>query len=206
MTDPAPADSVFAKRIEVFTQRTDSTQEELDAAWIDGPPPPSPIHVIDYDPAWPDLYAREEARIRSLLGAAVVAIDHVGSTSVPGLPAKPIIDIDLVVPDSTDEDAYVPLLVTAGYRHTIREPNWHEHRMFKGPDTNINLHVFSPDCPEVVRHRVFRDWLRVHADDRERYAAVKRELAGRTDDIRAYSEAKNDVIDEIYRKAFADRR
>jgi len=199
MTDPVSTQPIdLAARIE-------STPEEIDAAWIDGPPPPSPIHVVDYDPTWPDLYAREEARIRSLLGDSVVLVDHVGSTSVPGLAAKPIIDIDLVVPDPADEDAYIPRLVAAGYRHIIREPGWHEHRLLKGPDTNINLHVFPPNCPEVIRHQVFREWLRTHADDRERYAAVKRDLAGRVDDIRAYSEAKNEVIDDIYRKAFAAR-
>ena len=143
-----------------FLERIDSTPEELDAAWVDGPPSAVPVVLVDYDPAWPGLFHRERARLGELLGDTVVAIEHVGSTSVPGLAAKPIVDIDLVVPDSADEDAYLPRLVAAGYRLTVREPNWHEHRMFKGPDTDINLHVFSPGCPETVRHRVFRDWLR----------------------------------------------
>jgi GrpB-like predicted nucleotidyltransferase (UPF0157 family) len=186
-----------------FTERIVSTQEELDAAWVDGPPAPAPIVVVDYDPAWPDMYAREERRVRDLLGDAVIAIDHVGSTSVAGLAAKAIIDIDLTVRDSADEDAYVLPLVAAGYRLIVREPNWHEHRLFKGPDVNINLHVFSPGSPETVRHRVFRDWLRTHPDDVERYAATKRALAGGVADIQAYTFAKNDIIDDIYRRAFA---
>ncbi|HEY2672903.1 MAG TPA: GrpB family protein [Rugosimonospora sp.] len=188
-----------------LVDRIVSTQEEMDAAFVDGPPPPGPIVIVDYDAAWPDLYAREERRIRDLLGDSVVAITHVGSTSVPGLAAKPIIDIDLVVPDSADEDAYLPPLVAAGYRLTVREPNWHEHRLFKGPDTNVNVHVFSRGCPEIVRHEVFREWLRAHPEDRDRYAAVKRGLAGGLDDIRAYTEAKNEIIDDIYRRAFAAR-
>jgi GrpB-like predicted nucleotidyltransferase (UPF0157 family) len=186
-----------------LTERIGSTQDELDAAWVDGPPPPTPITVVAYDPQWPSSFAREEARIRGLLGDAVVLLQHVGSTAVPGLAAKPIIDIDLVVPSSAAENAYVPQLVGAGYRLIIREPNWHEHRCFKGPDTNVNLHVFSPGCPEVVRHRVFRDWLRTHPEDRERYAAVKRALAARVDDIRTYADGKDEIIDDIYARAFA---
>src|SRR6266568_2030474 len=97
------------------------------------------VVLVDYDPAWPVLFAREKDRIRSVLGAKALAIDHVGSTSVPGLPAKPVIDILLVVESSTDEKSYLPALEAAGYVLGIREPDWHEHRMFKGPDTNINL-------------------------------------------------------------------
>jgi GrpB-like predicted nucleotidyltransferase (UPF0157 family) len=159
--------------------------------------------VVDYDPDWPTRYHAEAQRIRDLLGDQVVEIEHVGSTAVPGLAAKDIIDIDLVVPDSANEDAYLPTPEGAGYLLRVREPNWHEHRYLKGPDTNINLHVFSPGCPEVIRHRLFRDWLRDHDDDRDRYAAVKQELALRHDDVRDYSEAKNGIIDDIYARAFA---
>jgi GrpB-like predicted nucleotidyltransferase (UPF0157 family) len=187
-----------------LTERIVNTQEELDNAWVGGPPPKTLVVVVDYDPEWPSLYTRERHRVRSILGDQVVSIEHVGSTSVPGLAAKAVIDIDLVVPDSADEDAYLPQLIAAGYRLVVREPNWHEHRCFKGPDTNVNLHVFSPGCPETIRHTVFRDWLRSHPEDLERYAAVKREIAGRNVYIQEYSQAKDNVIDEIYRKAFAE--
>ncbi|MDQ1496123.1 MAG: hypothetical protein QOG69_2606, partial [Actinomycetota bacterium] len=134
-----------------LTERIEGTQEELDAAWIDGPPiVTGPVVVVEYDGEWPELFQREVQRIRELLGDAVVSIEHVGSTSVPGLAAKPIIDIDLVVPSSSDEATYVPPLEAAGYRLIIREPNWHEHRMLKGPDTNVNLHVFSPGAVETA--------------------------------------------------------
>lgn len=187
----------------VFTERIEGTPEDLDAAWVDGPPPPAPVVVVAYDPRWPQLYRREACRIRELLGERVIAIEHVGSTAVPGLAAKAIIDIDLTVANSADEEAYVPTLTAAGYRLTIREPNWHEHRLFKGPDTNVNVHVFSPGSPETVRHLVFRNWLREHPEDIDRYAETKRRLAHGASDIRAYTQAKNDIIDDIYRRAFA---
>jgi GrpB-like predicted nucleotidyltransferase (UPF0157 family) len=179
------------------------TDEYLAAVTV-GPPLPysGTIVIADYDPSWPAQYAREEARIRAALGDVALAVEHVGSTSVPGLPAKPILDIDLIVPDSTDEAAYVPALEAAGYVLRIREPDWYEHRMFKGADPNVNLHVFGPDCEEHERHLRFRDRLRAHPADRDRYAATKRELAARDwPNVGHYSEAKSEVILEILRAA-----
>ncbi len=109
------------------------------------------VVFVDYNPGWPVLFARESERIRSALGAKAISIEHVGSTTVPGLPAKPIIDILLVVESSADEKSYLPALEAAGYVLGIREPDWHGHRMFKGPDTNINLHAFSRDDEEIER-------------------------------------------------------
>ena len=125
------------------------------------------------------LFEREADRIRAVLGSRALRIEHTGSTSVPGLAAKPIIDILLVVADSADEGAYLPALEAAGYVLRIREPDWHEHRMFKGPDTEVNLHVFSSGCPEIDRVLMFRDWLRTHAADRDLYARTKLALARR---------------------------
>jgi len=186
-----------------LTERIESTPEEIEAAYIGGRPPSAPVTIEEYDPAWPDLFAREAARIRSILGDTVRSIEHVGSTAVPGLAAKPIIDIDLVVPDSADEPAYVPAMEAAGYRLYIREPNWHEHRLFKGPDTNINLHVFSPGIPETTRHLVFRDWLRGNDDDRALYESAKRVAAAESADVYAYNGHKEPTIDAIYQRAFA---
>src|SRR5213593_4704989 len=126
-----------------------------------------PIELVDYDPAWPGLFAREAERIRAALGDRAVLVEHTGSTSVPGLAAKPIIDITLAVSDSADEDAYAPALEAAGYVLRIREPDWYEHRVFKGPDTNVNVHVFSQGCTEIDRMLLFRDWLRTNASDRQ---------------------------------------
>ena len=165
------------------------------------------IQIAGYDPAWPRSYAREEARVRSILGDRVVRVEHVGSTSVPYLPAKPIIDIALEVPDSGDEDAYVVDLEAAGYPLRIREADWFEHRLFKGPDVNINLHVFSAGCTEFDRMVMFRDWLRTNAADRELYAQTKRELAARDwKYVQQYADAKTAVVKEIIARAEAASR
>jgi GrpB-like predicted nucleotidyltransferase (UPF0157 family) len=162
----------------------------------------TPIEIVEYDPRWPALYAREEARIRSILGDRVVRIEHAGSTSVPGLPAKPKIDIVLEVQDTADEAAYVPDLEAAGYVLRIREPDWFEHRLFKGPDTDLNLHVFRAGCPEVSAMVRFRDRLRTNARDRELYAAVKRELAARDwKYTQQYADAKTEIVREIMARA-----
>jgi GrpB-like predicted nucleotidyltransferase (UPF0157 family) len=181
-------------------------QAELDKAWIDGAPRhDGPIRLASYDAGWPALYEREAARIRSVLGDRVVQLEHVGSTSVPGLSAKPVIDILLVVPDSADEDAYVPDMLAAGYRLVIREPDWHEHRLFKGPDTVINLHTFSPGSSEIRRMLAFRDRLRTHPEELAAYEATKRDLAGRTwAFVQDYADAKGEVVEGIIARALAD--
>ncbi len=163
-----------------------------------------PIEIRDYDPEWPRLYEREETRIRAILGDRVIRIEHVGSTSVPGLPAKPIIDIALEVPDSADEPAYVPEMEAAAYVLQVREPDWFGHRMFKGPDTNVNLHTFTAGCAQVDRMLRFRDWLRANAADRERYATAKRDLAAREwKYMQQYADAKTEVVREIMGRAQA---
>jgi GrpB-like predicted nucleotidyltransferase (UPF0157 family) len=165
-----------------------------------------PIEISEYDPAWPALYEREETRIRSILGDRVVRLEHAGSTSVPGLPAKPLIDMVLEVPDSADEDAYVPDLEAGGYVLRIREPEWFGHRVLKGPDTNVNLHVFSAGCEEVDRMLLFRDWLRENEADRELYATAKRELAARDwKYVQQYADAKTAVVLEIMARAEMNR-
>lgn len=128
------------------------------------------ITLVEYDSSWPELFDKELNRIYSVLGSKALQIEHVGSTSVPGLCAKPIIDIVLVVNDSSDELSYAPDLESSGYTLRIREPEWFEHRMFKGPDTDINLHVFSSGTSEIDRMLRFRDWLRINCIDRDKYA------------------------------------
>lgn len=161
-------------------------------------PHDAPIVLVEPDPNWPRLYEREADRIRSVLGRSVVRLEHVGSTSVPGLIAKPIIDVLLVVADSGDEASYVPALETAGYVLKIREPDWFEHRLFKGPGTDINLHVFSRGAEEIQQMLQFRDRLRTCDADRDFYARTKRDLAQRTwRHVQHYAEAKTGVIREI---------
>jgi GrpB-like predicted nucleotidyltransferase (UPF0157 family) len=160
------------------------------------------IELAEYDPKWPRLFEREAERIRAALGTQALRIEHVGSTSVPGLAAKPLIDIVLVVGDTRDEAAYVPRLEAAGYKLRIREPDWYEHRLFKGPDTNVNVHTFSEGCEEVGRMLAFRDWLRTHDDDRDLYLRAKRELATREwRYVQNYADAKSAVVQEINARA-----
>jgi GrpB-like predicted nucleotidyltransferase (UPF0157 family) len=187
------------------THDTAAYDAAVAAVTIGGPRPLSaPIEVRDCDPAWPAAYAREATRITAALGARMRRIEHVGSTSVPGLPAKPIIDIVLEVNDSADESAYVPDLESVGYELRIREPEWFEHRMLKAPGDSVNLHVFSAACPETERMVRFRDHLRASADDRDLYARTKRELAAREwKYMQQYADAKTEVIGEIMARALA---
>jgi len=181
------------------------TEEDLRSSRIGELKPLSgPIQIVDYDPHWPEMFAREADRIRSTLGNRALRIEHAGSTSVPGLAAKPTIDLLLVVADSADEAAYAPALQAAGYVLRTREPNWHEHRVFKGPDTNINLHVFSSGCLEIGRMLMFRDWLRANSADRDLYARTKLALAQKMwKYIQNYADAKTEVVEEILARAAA---
>lgn len=135
------------------------------------------VQLVEYRRQWPSLFLREAQRIQRILGNCALQIDHVGSTSVSGLSAKPVIDILLVVRDSADEKEYVPKLEAEGYLLRIREPELDEHRMFKGPDTDINRHVPWLKCPEIERMLLFRDWLRINQADRELYESTKRNLS-----------------------------
>ena len=179
------------------------SDEEIEAAVIGGPPVhDDTIHLAEYDEAWPQLFALEAERLRAALGAVALRVEHIGSTSVPGLAAKPIIDIVLTVADSSDEAAFVPALEAAGYVLRIREPEWFEHRLFKGPDTNVNVHVFSSGCAEVERMLGFRDHLRADPGDRELYERTKRELAARRwKYVQHYANAKSEVVAEIMKRA-----
>jgi GrpB-like predicted nucleotidyltransferase (UPF0157 family)/ubiquinone/menaquinone biosynthesis C-methylase UbiE len=191
-----------------MTSQEALSDDEIRAISVSGAPPQlnSTVTLVEYDPEWPKLFEREAERIRGVLGERVLVLEHVGSTSVPGLCAKPIIDILLVVPDSADEDAYVPDLEAAGYRLVIREPDWEKHRCFKGPDTNINLHVYSPGNGQTERYRLLRERMRAHPEERDLYAAKKRELAARTwKYIQNYADAKTAVIEEIIGRARAEQ-
>ena len=179
------------------------TEEQLRAATIgELRVHAGPIQLVDYDPEWPRLFERDAVRIRTVLGDRALQVEHAGSTSVPGLPAKPIIDIVLVVADSANEESYVPPLEAAGYVLRLREPDWFEHRLLKGPDTNINLHVFSKDSPEIERMLLFRDRLRRNEADRELYLRAKRELARQEwKYVQNYADAKTAVVEEILARA-----
>jgi GrpB-like predicted nucleotidyltransferase (UPF0157 family) len=208
-TAPFGADTVLSGKIvgAMSTNDDDPAAAELEARLHAATigrlvPLTGPIVLVDYDPTWPRLFAREAERTRSALGDGVLGLEHVGSTSVPGLTAKPIIDIVLVVADSAHEPSYVPQLESAGYVLRIREPDWFQHRLFKGPDTNINMHVFSAGCPEIDRMLRFRDWLRDHDEDRVLYEHEKRALAQRAwRYVQGYADAKSRIVEEILGRA-----
>ncbi|MGB8508973.1 MAG: GrpB family protein [Pyrinomonadaceae bacterium] len=156
------------------------------------------IKLADYDTEWPKKFEAHARVIADALGCSALRIEHVGSTSVPGLTAKPIIDILVVVADSADESAYLPRLEAAGYVLRVREPDWNEHRMFRTPERDVHIHIYSTGCPEIERTLTFRDRLRQNIGDRLRYEQTKRELAAREwPDMNAYAHAKTEVIESI---------
>ncbi|HLG62059.1 MAG TPA: GrpB family protein [Ktedonosporobacter sp.] len=182
------------------------TEEQLQAIHTSEVVPwNGPILLVEYDPEWPRLFEREAARIRAALGERVLLLEHVGSTSVPGLAAKPRIDIVLAVADSSDEPAYVTPLEVAGYVLHLREPDWFQHRLFKGPDTAVNLHVFTQGCSEIDRMLLFRDWLRRNEADRQLYERTKKGLARQNwKYTQNYADAKTSVVREIIARAQQD--
>lgn len=186
-------------------QRFHGTPEQVDAGLVGEPPRTWESVVIEeYDPSWTRRFIAVRSSLNEALGGLIISLEHVGSTAVPGLAAKPVIDVDLVIGDTAEEATYLPALERLGYRLVLREPWWHGHRMLLSPAEDVNLHVWPQGAPEPVRHRLFRDWLRSHPYDRERYAATKRRLARDTAHRpRDYSLAKNAVIDEIYARIFA---
>jgi GrpB-like predicted nucleotidyltransferase (UPF0157 family) len=174
--------------------------------WVTGQSPMTELRLVAADPSWPERYKMLAALITKALGDSALAVEHVGSTSVPGLLAKPVIDIDLTVADSRSEQIYVPALERRGFVLVIREPWWYEHRCLRREDPSCNLHVFSPDCAETERHCIFRDWLRSNPQDCSAYAAAKsaaaaetRATGGHTMD---YNARKERVLREIYGRAF----
>ncbi len=175
----------------------DPIEERIREAII-GEIEPQAIVVADYDSAWPERFRHEDTKIREALGESALSVEHIGSTSVPGLAAKPIVDVLLVVEDSGDEASYLPALEEAGYVLRVREPDFHEHRMFRTPQKDVHLHVYSAGSPEIGRYLLLRDRLREDEEDRELYAQTKRKLANRDwPSMQHYSEAKTEVIEGI---------
>jgi GrpB-like predicted nucleotidyltransferase (UPF0157 family) len=177
------------------------------SAYVDGGGPGTVVRVVAPDPDWPQQAEAVIARIRGALGSVVVGLEHVGSTSVPELPAKPILDLDLRVTDPDDEAAYLPALEALGFRLVVREPWWYRHRMLRGAAPAVNLHVYGPESAESARQRLFRDWLRAHPEDRDRYAAAKHEAAAASvaagEHVQQYTARKQAVLRDVYARLFA---
>ena len=182
MNDPRPRRRPDVTELEIFGgQETDK------------------LVLLEHDPAWAEAFAAHAARVREVLGATALAVHHVGSTSVPGLMAKPIVDMLLLVDDITAEEDHVEPLVAAGYVLRVREPG---HRMLRTPERDVHLHVHEPDHPESTDLLLFRDRLRSHDADRALYEATKRELIAQPGThMQAYADAKDPIVDEIKARA-----
>ena len=164
-----------------------------------GGPEKRDIVIEDYDPAWTARFEQVDAALRQALGERARRIEHFGSTAVPGLGAKGIIDVLVTVDDADDEPAYGPRLQAAGFAIRLRQPG---HRMFRTPDQDVHVHVYSEGSDDARIRLLFRDWLRHDEDDRRLYEDTKRELARRDwDATNDYSEAKGTVVAEILLRA-----
>ena len=194
-------------RLQDIVRFDDDTPPEGETPWV-VPPKARKIEVVAPDPRWPRMYEDVAARLREALGPRALDILHVGSTSVPGLAAKPVIDVDLIVADPAREEAWLPALLEAGFILTVREPWWHEHRVLTGSAPRSNVHVFGPDAPEPWKHRIFRDHLRRDPRDRDLYGAAKMKASAHSNEcggetVMDYNRRKQATIREIYARAFA---
>ena len=192
------------------TEFLDPPVPEGESPYVADAGPGADVRIAEPDPDWPRQAEERIARIREALGAVVVGLEHVGSTAVPGLPAKPILDLDLRVVDPGDEEAYVPALEAIGFVLVVREPWWYGHRLLRGAAPAVNLHVYGPESAESARQRLFRDWLRAHPDDRDRYVAAKRaasaESAAAGEHVQQYNARKQTMLRAIYERIFTAPR
>jgi GrpB-like predicted nucleotidyltransferase (UPF0157 family) len=163
-----------------------------------------PIEVVPYDPAWPARFAAWRGRIEGALGDPALRVEHVGSTSVPGLAAKPVVDIQVSVADIEDEPGYVPALERAGVQLRSRDAEHRYFRPFPGASREVHVHVCDAGGRWEREHLLFRDYLRSDPAACRRYAVAKYEAAARWPDDRiAYTDAKNDVILDVLEEAEA---
>ena len=176
------------------------TDDSLAAVLVHGLQP-TRVVLVEHDPRWSDRFAARAAELARALGSRARFVEHVGSTAVPGLAAKPVVDVVVGIDDPDDEPAYLPDLEAIGYQVRVREPG---HRCLRAgePDEPVNLHCYSPGDDEVRRMLAFRDRLRADPGDRLRYEQAKRELAQREwRDMNYYAEAKHPTIAAILRNA-----
>lgn len=160
------------------------------------------LEVAAYDPTWPDRYMVWRDVLASALGATALRIDHVGSTAVPGLAAKPIIDVQVSVADLADEDNYVPALESIGLQLRSRDDLHRYFRPFPDRPREVHVHVCTVGSAWETEHLLFRDYLRAHPDARDEYARAKRDAVVQwADDGWAYTDAKTEVVLEILSRA-----
>jgi GrpB-like predicted nucleotidyltransferase (UPF0157 family)/GNAT superfamily N-acetyltransferase len=186
-----------ADPVDVFLVRDASAPEVMLVGGVEK----RALELHEYDPRWPELFEEHHRRIRDALPGADIGIEHIGSTSVPGLAAKPIIDVVVTVPDIEAEGKYLDALGGAGYLLRVREP---AHRLVRTPDRDVHVHIYERGAQAVADYLLFRDHLRADANDRALYESTKRALLAEDwTDMNAYSDAKTDVIAQITARARA---
>ncbi len=186
-----------------MTKRGTPRRPDVTTLELIGGPERLEVGLLGYDERWAALYLEQKSRIRNALAASDVEIEHIGSTSVPGLAAKPILDIVVAVDDITAEEDYLPQLLAAGYELRVREP---KHRLVRTPARDVHVHVYERNDPAVEEYLLLRDRLRSDADDRALYEGTKRTLLDRQwDDMNDYADAKTEVILAITARARAAR-
>jgi GrpB-like predicted nucleotidyltransferase (UPF0157 family) len=164
--------------------------------------PEEPVELVEYDPGWPERYERWRSVISEALGETALRIEHVGSTAVPGLPAKPVIDIQVSVEDITSEAAYVPRLESVGLQLRSRDALHRYLRPFPDQPREVHVHVCPSGSDWERDHLLFRDYLRADASARDAYARTKRQAAERwSDDRLAYTDAKTESVLGILEQA-----
>lgn len=158
----------------------------------------APIELVPYDPAWPQRYELWKRRLLAALGPERARIEHVGSTAVPGLAAKPVIDVQVSEPDVEDEDAYVDAIESIGVQLRIRDAQHRFFRPFAGRPRDVHIHVCAAGGEWERRHLLFVAYLKRHADARRRYLEAKQRAAERwADDRVAYTDAKTQTVLEL---------
>jgi GrpB-like predicted nucleotidyltransferase (UPF0157 family) len=182
-----------------WSRRLDVRLEKRLDQMLIGDRQPGPVALVDYDREWPMRFARIEQRLTQGLGTTARTVEHIGSTAVPGLPAKPVIDVLVTVDDVEDETSYAPAIVALGYELRVREPG---HRMFRTSSRDAHIHVWAEGTREQRGYLLLRDWLRQSESDRDAYAELKRELAADDwPDVNYYAEAKGALIGQILERA-----
>lgn len=180
---------------------TSDEPEQLDVTTVEivGGTEPIRVALENYDDRWPEMYLDHRGRILEALAAIDVDVHHIGSTAVPGLAAKPIVDIAIAVDDITAEGKYLEPLLAAGYDLRVREAG---HRLVRTPERDVHVHIYGRGDPAIDDYLLLRDHLRTDQDDRALYERTKRELLRTSwDDMNAYADAKTDVILAIKARA-----
>ncbi len=160
------------------------------------------IDIVAYRPVWVTEFMQHEEKIRNALGSVALCIEHIGSTSVPELAAKPVIDMLVVVDDPSKEDLYLPAMIECGYELRVREPDFEEHRMFRTPERDVHIHIFPKGSGEIERYLLFRDFLRFDSETRIKYETLKRKLSTLNwADMNEYADAKTSFIEDVIKTA-----